>query len=225
MSEDPLAGLETALAEAIHRARNDLHAVIAMLRLQANTSTDPAARAALLTAEARVRALSNLNARLDAHAEGVEATIGSVAFLNGLTADLRNMHFGLRPATLNVSAEPHRIALVHAKPLGLILNELVVNALKYAFPDDRPGIVSINFRSQRSDYVLTVLDNGIGIDVTAPPQGTGLGRRMVRALTSQIGGTFEIRPGSSGIGTKCTIRWPTGSSGLAAPVAGPAPAA
>ena len=208
MPEDPLADLETALAEAIHRARNDLHAVIAMLRLQANAVTEPAVRTALLAAEARVRALSNLNAQLDAQAEGVEATIGSVAFLNGLTTDLRDMHFGHRPVALDVRAEPHRIALVHAKPLGLVLNELVVNALKYAFPEDQPGTVSIDFRSRGSDYVLTVLDDGVGIDPAAPSQGTGLGRRMVRALTSQVGGAFEIRPGRDGIGTECTVRWP-----------------
>jgi two-component sensor histidine kinase len=208
--EDPLADLETALAEAIHRARNDLHAVIAMLRLQANAAADPAVRTALLAAEARVRALSNLNARLDAQAEGVETAIGSVAFLDGLTADLRDMHFGQRPVALDVRAEPHRIALVHAKPLGLILNELVVNALKYAFPEDRPGTISIDFRGRGSDYVLTVLDDGVGVDRAAPSRGTGLGRRMVRALASQVGGTFEVRPGKDGIGTECTVRWPAG---------------
>jgi two-component sensor histidine kinase len=210
LSEDPLADLETALAEAIHRARNDLHAVIAMLRLQANAATDPEVRTALLAAEARVRALSSLNARLDAQAEGGEASIGSVAFLSGLAADLRDMHFGQRPVALDVKAEPRRIARVQAKPLGLVLNELVVNALKYAFPGDRPGTVSVDFRSQGSDFVLTVLDDGVGIDPAAPPQGTGLGRRMVRALTAQIGGTFEIRPAKDGIGTECTLRWPAG---------------
>jgi len=131
-----------------------------------------------------------------------------VAFLTGLIADLRDMHFGQRPVALDARAEPHRVALVHAKPRGLVLNELVVNALKYAFPEDRPGTVSIDFRSRGGDYVLTVRDDGIGIDPTAPPRGTGLGRRMVRALTSQIGGTFEIRPGQAGIGTECTVRWP-----------------
>jgi two-component sensor histidine kinase len=210
MSEDPLADLETALAEAIHRARNDLHAVIAMLRLQANAAADPLVRTALLAAEARVRALSNLNARLDAQGEGLETTIGSVSFLNGLATDLRDMHFGQRPVALDVRAEPHRIALVHAKPLGLVLNELVVNALKYAFPGGRPGTVSIDFRGRGSDYLLRVLDDGIGIDPAAPPQGTGLGGRMVTALTSQIAGTFEIRPGKDGIGTECTVRWPAG---------------
>jgi two-component sensor histidine kinase len=179
-----------------------------MLRLQANAAADPAVRTSLLAAEVRVRALSNLNAQLDAQADGVEATIGSVAFLNGLTMDLRDMHLGNRPVALDVRAEPRRIALVHAKPIGLVLNELVVNALKYAFPEDRPGTVSIDFRSEDSNFVLTVLDDGVGIDPAAPPQGTGLGRRIIRALASQIGGSFEVRPGKAGIGTECVVRWP-----------------
>ena len=66
------------------------------------------------------------------------------------------------------------MALLHAKPLGLVLNELVVNALKYAFPEDRPGTVSIDFRSQGSDFVLTVLDDGVGIDPAAQPTATAI---------------------------------------------------
>ena len=60
------AELEIALAEAVHRAKNDLQAVTAMLRLQANAVTDPAVRGALMDAETRVNALTSLNARLDA---------------------------------------------------------------------------------------------------------------------------------------------------------------
>src|SRR4051812_2482319 len=107
--------LEMALAEAVHRARNDLHAVVAMLRLQA-AAADPAVRGALLEAEGRVRALSALNARLDGQAGGGETTIGSVALVEGLVADLRATHFGRRPIALDARAVPHRIAVLHAKP-------------------------------------------------------------------------------------------------------------
>jgi two-component sensor histidine kinase len=208
MPKETRADLEMALAEAVHRARNDLHAVAAMLQLQAATSTDPAVRGALLEAEARVRALSSLNVRLDVWAKGVGATIDSGAFLEGLAADLRSMHFGRRPVRLEARAEPHRIAVAHARPLGLILNELVVNALKYAFPEGRRGTVTIDFRCPDGECVLTVRDDGVGIDPTAAPRGTGLGRRMVRALATQIGGTFSMGAGRNGIGTECVVRWP-----------------
>jgi len=107
--ERSLAELEMALAEAVHRAKNDLQAVTAMLRLQASAVTEPAAREALLDAEARVHALASLNTRLDAGAQGVESMIDSVIFLEGLAADIRTMHFGEhRPVLLNVGAESHR---------------------------------------------------------------------------------------------------------------------
>ena len=206
--ERSLAELEMALAEAVHRAKNDLQAVTAMLRLQASAVTQPAVRAALIDAEARVHALASLNARLDAGAQGVESMIDSVIFLEGLATDIRGMHFGeQRPVVLEVEAESHRIATLQGKPLGLILNELVVNALKYAFPDGRPGTVHIDFRCCDGEYVLVVTDDGIGIDLAAPPQGTGLGKRLVRALTAQIGGVSDIRLGKDG-GTICTIQWP-----------------
>jgi two-component sensor histidine kinase len=206
--ERSLAELEMALAEAVHRAKNDLQAVTAMLRLQASAVTQPAVRAALIDAEARVHALASLNARLDAGAQGVENMIDSVIFLEGLATDIRGMHFSeQRPVVLEVEAESHRIATLQGRPLGLILNELVVNALKYAFPDGRPGTVRIDFRYRDGEYVLAVTDDGIGIDLAAPPQGTGLGKRLVRVLTAQIGGASDIRLGKDG-GTICTIQWP-----------------
>jgi two-component sensor histidine kinase len=134
--------------------------------------------------------------------------IDSVIFLEGLATDIRGMHFGeQRPVVLDVRAESHRIATLQGKPLGLILNELVVNALKYAFPDGRPGTVRIDFQCRDGEYVLAVTDDGIGFDLAAPPQGTGLGKRLVRALTAQIGGVSDIRLGKDG-GTICTIQWP-----------------
>ena len=206
--ERSLAELEMALAEAVHRAKNDLQAVTAMLRLQASAVTQPAVRAALIDAEARVHALASLNARLDAGAQGVENMIDSVIFLEGLATDIRGMHFGeQRPVVLDVRAESHRIATLQGKPLGLILNELVVNALKYALPDGRPGTVRIDFQRRDGEYVLAVTDDGIGIDLAATPQGTGLGKRLVRALTAQVGGVSDIRLGKDG-GTICTIQWP-----------------
>lgn len=200
--------LEVELAEAVHRARNDLQAVSAMLQLQASASADPAVGAALLEAAARVRALASLNARLDARAEGVATTIDGRAFVDGLARDLRSMHVAQRPVALEAQAEPHPIPLVQAKPLGLILNELVVNALKYAFPDGRAGTVAIAFRHMDGEYLLTVRDDGVGIDPAAPPRGTGLGRRMVRALATQLGGSFTSGPVSDGGGTECVVRWP-----------------
>jgi two-component sensor histidine kinase len=207
MPQKSTAELEVALAEAVHRARNDLQAIATMLRLQASSATDTAVTLALQVAEGRVHALSNLNARLDTRAKGVEGTIDSRDFLEGLSMDIQTMHLDQRHITLTVQAEPHRILVDHAKPLGLVLNELIVNALKYAFPDGRTGTVIVAFHCLKVECTLTVQDDGVGFDPSLPAQGSGLGRRMVKALMDQIGGSVEIGPGKNG-GTDCVIRWP-----------------
>jgi two-component sensor histidine kinase len=198
--------LEVALAESVHRARNDLAAIVAMLRLQASAVADPVARDALMDAEARVRALSSLNARLDQQAAGAAGEFDSRALFGGIASDIQAMHLAQRPVTLDARAGPRCLPFAYAKPLGLIVNELVANALKYAFPGGRSGTVHVIFECQGGDCTLTVKDDGIGVDPAAPPHGTGLGRRIVRALASQIGGSFQIGPGGDG-GTECSVHW------------------
>lgn len=174
-----------------------------MLCLQAKDVSDPAARAAMLDVEARVRALSSLNARLDLR---TAAAIDAADFLGGLAADFERTHLAGRPILLDLRAEPHPLRVAHAKPLGLIVNELLVNASKYAFPGGRGGAVGVVFECRDGDCALTVQDDGVGMDPAAPPRGTGFGRRMVRTLAAQIGGTFQIGPGADG-GTRCAVRW------------------
>ncbi len=205
---DPdLTDTQMALAEALHRARNDLQAVVSMLRLQASVAANPDVRAALHDAEVRVTALASLNARLDDAAREAGTGFDSAVFLKGLATDLQGMHFGHRTVTLEVDVQAHSLAAAEGKPLGLILNELVVNALKYAFPDGGCGTVRITFRRDGDEYVLAVADNGAGIDTAAPAKGTGLGTRLVRALTRQLGGQFHIGHADA-CGTMCTVRWP-----------------
>jgi K+-sensing histidine kinase KdpD len=127
---------ETLLREAIHRSRNDLQRLAATLHLQI-AAADPttSAREALGEAAARIQALARVKGRLEQHWHA-DSVLNSGAFLAGLSEDLREVTIGLRPITLRVQAEAHDIPIGRAIALGLIVNELVVNAAKYAFPDD-----------------------------------------------------------------------------------------
>jgi two-component sensor histidine kinase len=97
--------------------------------------------------------------------------------------------------------------------LGLIINELVLNVLKYAFPDDMEGKVQIRFGRVEDDYVLSVEDDGVGFDPAAPPRGTGIGTQIVRSLTAQLGGQLELAPAcpdGNRPGVRWTMRFPVG---------------
>ena len=81
--------------------------------------------------------------------------------------------------------------------LGLIVTELVINALKHAFPDGRPGKITVDYNFHGPNWILCVRDDGVGMPVTAPLR-TGLGTSIVRALAGQLNASVEITPEQPG---------------------------
>jgi two-component sensor histidine kinase len=205
----------TLLSDAIHRARNDLQRLAATLHVQASASSTSDARQAFLEASERIATLARINARLDLHRPDGDAEVDSKGFIDGLVEDLQNGLVGLRPIALLSSSEGHVIPLARAVPLGLIINELVVNVLKYAFPGDMEGRVQIRFERAADEEMLLVEDDGIGFDPAAPPQGTGVGTRIVRSLAAQLGGRADMAPASTGAqrpGVRWIMRFPVPSA-------------
>jgi two-component sensor histidine kinase len=201
--------------EAAHRRQNDLQRLIATLQLQAQASRDERVRTALNDATGRVQALARVDRRFEQHRNG-PTTVDTRDLLEGLAEDLRKSGGAeLRPIAFAVRAEAHELAREQAVSLGLVATELIMNALKYAFPQDRAGMISVDFHREGEDLVLIVADDGIGFDPAAAPKGTGLGGRLVRALVAQLGGRAETRSGAAIGGTVCTIRFPAQSPGPA----------
>lgn len=125
---------------------------------------------------------------------------------------------------LLIDAEPHLLDAERAIQLGLVLNELVTNAFKYAFPDERHGTVRVHFVRDGETFVLTVSDDGVGLEATravggeeraaAPPgNGGGLGTRLLHALAAQLRGTITLRRGADGVGTTAELRFPCARPG------------
>lgn len=113
----------------------------------------------------------------------------------------------MRPVALVTEAEAHTLDTERAVQLGLVLNEAVANALKYAFPEDRAGTVRVRFAREADEFVLTVADDGIGLPAegellgTPPatlPHGSGMGTRLLHALAAQLRGTFSRHPAECG---------------------------
>ncbi|WP_043360496.1 sensor histidine kinase [Belnapia sp. F-4-1] len=200
----------TLLSEAVHRARNDLQRLAATLHLQAGAAAEPEARRALQDASGRIMALARINARLDRHRDDGQAVVSSRGFIEGLVQDLREVAVDMRPIAMMVQAEDHPLPMARAVPVGLTVNELVGNALKYAFPGEMEGRIRVSFRQDEAEFVLAVEDNGIGFDPGAPPQGSGLGTRIGRALAGQLGGSLDasaLSPGSNRPGLRWVMRF------------------
>src|SRR3954469_12536882 len=116
--------------------------------------------------------------------DGPVAVVSSDEFIQGLCEDLKTALIGLRPISMHVAVAHHVLSQDRAVAVGLILNELLTNALKYAFPEDRHGHVRVTFERVGAEFVLRVSDNGVGIAPERSAQGSGLGQRLALQLRS-----------------------------------------
>jgi len=185
--------LETLLREFRHRVHNDLQRIVAVLQLQANRSPD--AKAALQDAAARVQVIARVHDRLGRDAD--QAMVDTRHFLHELVADFRTTVGDLRPIGFFVQAEAHQLSLSRMGAVGLIVNELVTNALKHAFPDQtREGAITVKFHREGPDFILCVADDGVGKATT--PSREGMGTQLVKAFAAQLGGRIEVERSASG---------------------------
>jgi two-component sensor histidine kinase len=220
------AGRVLLLDEFRHRTRNDLQNLCALLLLRAR-SAPPEAREALREGAAHCYSLARVHARIaGAAAHENAAVIDTAEFLRGLCHDLKAgaAGNGLRPIAMVVEAEAHWLSTERAVHLGQLVNECVANALKYAFPAEMGGTITVRFARQAEAFALSIRDDGIGIaeagQVTAADtlpgardaSGRGLGTRLLRALAAQLRGTFTRQAADAG-GTICCLHFPTAEPG------------
>jgi two-component sensor histidine kinase len=171
------------LRELGHRTKNNLSMAISMLSMQAKLKSNPEARAALEKAIARIHAIASAHEHFRPFEQN--GRIEMRTYLQQLCAHLADALRDVRPIAVNVEATELHLPSEQAVPLGLIVNELVTNALKHAFPGDLPGTVHVALSSQ-AGVVLVVRDDGIGCPI--PKEGTGA--RLTRLLAQQLGGTI-----------------------------------
>jgi two-component sensor histidine kinase len=192
------------LRELSHRTRNDLAALNSLFLIQAHSLRDPGAQRAFKSAAERMQIIARVHERLtiDAHA----IVIDSERFITDLSDDLRLSVFSGRPVALELAVESHKINHQSAVAVGLIINELITNALKYAFPDGRIGKVIVSFRQGEDIFRLRVSDNGVGFQNLEHKNGSGLGLELIRTLAAQLDGNL-VRHDSK-VGTDFEISFP-----------------
>jgi PAS domain S-box-containing protein len=186
-----LAAKETLLREVNHRVKNSLALVSSMLALQGRSIGDEALRQQMEDAHARIRAVAVVHERL--YVSGDSDSVQLDAYLRMLCDDLQRAGGG-GAVTIDVMAEPVRLAHDRAIPVALVLNELVTNALKYAYGDGG-GPIWVELRRQGAEETcLAVRDEGVGLPADFEArQAASLGFRIIEGLTRQLGGHFETR--------------------------------
>jgi two-component sensor histidine kinase len=190
------------LREMEHRTKNNFQIIESVLISQARGQTEPATRQNLLDAAARVRVIAQAQDLLRLR-EG-STSVRLDRYLTHLCEGLRNVLCEVRPIDLIVDIEGIEVASTTAVPVGLIVNELVTNAFKYAFPDERPGRIRVSLRILEGEWAeLAVVDDGVGHPADSRE---GLGTRLTNLLCRQLDGTIRRESGGPGSSIVTTLR-------------------
>jgi two-component sensor histidine kinase len=203
-----LAEKTVLLKEVHHRVKNNLQIVISLLNLQSKEACPDAVRDILATTQNRVRSMALIHENL--YQSESLACLNLTHYLEGLCTHLLR---GAGPVNARVAIESQveneriSIELNQAVPCGLLINELVTNALKHAFPGERPGLIRVTLqRPSPQEVRLTVADDGVGLPAALDPHhSTSLGLRLVCLLTEQLHGTVTFERGQ---GTAVQILFP-----------------
>lgn len=179
------------LMELAHRTKNNLAMVSAMMRLQAK-HPDVTAADALTEMAARIQVMAQVYDHLTIRAD--RKVVDARQYLTEICQHLAASISGTSPVAIKTDAEELYIHSEQAVPIGIIVNELVTNSLKYAFPEGRAGAIQVTLRAD-DEVMLSVSDNGVGIR-GEPPEGVG--SRVVSLLVQQLGGTVTRENLASG---------------------------
>ncbi|PKL71536.1 MAG: hypothetical protein CVV29_10095 [Methanobacteriales archaeon HGW-Methanobacteriales-2] len=183
---------EMLMKEIHHRVKNNLMIISSLLSLQSRYIKDEETREIFRESQSRAKSMALIHERL--YRSGDVKNIDFPDYLRSLTRDIFDTYRTSRGRVqLQMDVSDVKMDVDSAVPLGLIINELVTNSLKYAFPDDQEGTIKINFHLEGDEYVLEVIDDGIGIpDDFDVGKSDSLGMLLVSSLTSQIQGELEL---------------------------------
>ncbi len=196
---DALGQLEESrlilLRELAHGVANNFASVAALLSLKSNSVSDSKAKSILDDAIEQVRVMGRVHGRL--RAGGHDVSLDSQSFMRDLCDDLAASIARGRPIAIECRADSHPLCASQAVPLGLIVNELVTNAVKHAFPNGRAGRIRVDFEALEDGLHLCVEDDGAGFGGRTQPK-SGMGRDLVDGLSRELGGDLEIQTTRNG---------------------------
>lgn len=192
-TERALAEKEVLLRELQHRVKNNLQLISSLLQLQGDKLEDSAARALFEESRARVQTIARCHDLLSQSADLSQVDFS--VYLRTVAEELVGSHTRAGPPlAISVKAPEALIDIQVALPCGLIVNELLTNILKYAFPDGRQGSIRVVLdRCDKRHWALSVADDGIGLpEALVPHVAQSLGFKLIHILATQIGGRIQV---------------------------------
>ncbi len=198
------ARLEALLREVNHRVANSLQLVSAFVQMQAS-AVEGDARSALKDTQRRIEAIIQVHRRL--YSSGDVESVDMREYLDALVRELQDtLSSTASPRRLSLVAEPVRLATDQAVSVGVIVNELVTNACKYAYKRGEAGEVRIRLADEAEGLTLSVEDDGPGLVAGAEARGTGLGGRLIKAMATSLNSQVVYDPAHAGV--RASLRLP-----------------
>jgi chemotaxis protein methyltransferase CheR len=196
------------MQELTHRVKNSLQSIAAMVMIEARSHKSGEGKAALERVSHRIDALGQLYSKLS-KSDTVEA-VDAATYLDELCHDLvaSVQREGTRAIVLKTDIESVLLPTDRAISIGLIVNELLTNALKYAFPNESKGTVMVTLKRVPRELRLTIADDGKGLDPLRAD--SGLGGRLVEGFAQQLGGQIERESGHQGTTVRLILPSPEG---------------
>jgi chemotaxis protein methyltransferase CheR len=196
---------DVLLEELQHRIANSLQIIASIILMKAKAVQSEETRLHLQDTHKRVMSVAAVQRHL--HASGLDGAVEVTPYLSRLCEALAASMIGdIRPVSLKVVGDGGTAPSRHAESLGLIVTELVMNALKHAFPDEKvEGHITVRFETAGTDWKLSVSDNGIGKpDGVFAQDKTGLGTGIIKALAQQLDARVATLAGANGTSVSIT---------------------
>ena len=196
---------EILLRELHHRVKNNLYMIMSLVRLKANQASSDSESRTLDGLYSRLNSIALIHKHL--YRRESVATVDLDVYIENLAHEVFSLCFSTKTEiTLETEIEPIRVSLDTAVPCGLIVNELIQNSCKHAFPQTQRGAVRLKLGRLDRGFVLEVSDTGAGTDArrVTESKSTSLGLTLIEALTNQIDGLVEINT-EGGFRTTITV--------------------
>ena len=181
---------EFLLKEIHHRVKNNLEIVSSLLALQSAEINDPKVVDAMQKSKHRIQSMSMIHQKL--YQEKSLSSIEMKAYFEELANYVVNVFDAEKRIEVFFEMNAMELDVDTAIPIGLIVNELLTNSLKYAFPNNQKGIIKIGLKKEHGQLFLKVSDNGIGKSDKEEYIGTGFGTKLIQLLTRQLEGKMKL---------------------------------